>query len=182
MFKNLQLKLKKRMERWSKKQLKTCKICLWISILILGVLIFFKDNSTMNTDEILQTVFQRNVICLCLIFLPINMLFIISSIEYKKEEIEKEKKEKEKEEETMAFSKVLEVLSITEYRKVIYSPNGDSELVYCLNLLRNNGVTYHAIIRDNYIHVISKNASGEQIGHRNISATEFWKKYKVIIE
>ncbi len=180
MFKNFKSKLKKRMERWSKKQLKACKICLWIFILILVVLIFFIDNSTMNTDEILQTVFQRYVIYLCLIFLPINMLFIISSIEYKKEEIEKEKEEEE--EEITAFSKVLEVLSTTEYRKVLYSPTGDAELVYCLNLLRNNGVTYHAIIRDNYIHVISKNASGKQIGHRDISATEFWKKYEVIIE
>ncbi len=76
-----------------------------------------------------------------------------------------------KENEAYLFNELQMLLSTTEYRKVLYSPNlkryswnstvsyEDDELIYCLNLLRNDGVTYHAILRYNYIHVVSKNAS-----------------------
>lgn len=187
MFKIFKLEIKKRMEGWSKRKLKTCKFCLLLGMICFYISIIFLISNLKKSKisaDMQDIVFSSWLLIFTILgFLSVKMLCIIASIQ---------KENEEKEEKTTAFSKLQKVLSPTEYRKVLYSPNlkrydgivsyEDGELTYCLNLLRNDGIIHYAIIDGDCVRVISKNTAGKQIGHRTISATEFCKKYEVIEE
>lgn len=179
MFK-IEQKLKNRIEKWTKKKRITCKVCLWILMILSIVLIPFGNvlNSQVGISDFVAVWYLIIVIIIWCHLL--RVLTIINSVVLE---------ERRKEEEDEAFNSLEQLLSYEEYRKVIYSPYlkryefnskvpyEDEELKHCTSLLTSDGITHYAILVDTHVYIITKNKEGKQIGNRTVDAATFYKQY-----